>query len=60
MSNLTNNTEQERKWYTAENARKRKAAFPYVAAALASPALLYGGMTAAASESLVPTIGNGI
>lgn len=26
----TNDTEQERRWYTAQNARKRKAALPYV------------------------------
>ena len=38
----TNDTEQERRWYTAQNARKRKAALPYVGAALSLPLLLGG------------------
>lgn len=54
------NTEQERRWYTAQNAQKMKEAFPVVASALASPALLMGGIGAATSEALVPTVGKGL
>lgn len=56
----TNNIEQERKWYTAENARKRKTALPVVATALASPALLAGGIGAATSETLIPIVGKAL
>lgn len=56
----TNNIEQEQKWYVAENARKRKTALPVVATALASPALLVGGIGAATSETLVPIIGKAL
>lgn len=42
-----NRTPQIKRWFDYENARKRKAALPIVATALASPALLMGGISAA-------------